>query len=46
MSQIIRSVETSTANMLKAERERYIQSLYIAGIITATEYSILKGELL
>ena len=46
MSQIIRSVETSTANMLKAEKERYIRELYIAGIITKTEYSILKGELL
>ena len=46
MSQIIYSIEQTTAKMLKTEKERYIHELYIAGIITATEYSILKGEVL
>lgn len=46
MSQIIHSIEQTTANMMKAERKRYITELYIAGLLTTTEYNILKGEIL
>lgn len=46
MSMIIRSIEQSTAKMLKAEKERFIHELYIAGIISKAEYEILKGEVL
>ena len=46
MSQMIHSIEQTTAKMMKTERERYITELYIAGIITATDYQILKGEIL
>ena len=42
MSQIIYSVEQTTANMMKSERERYIKDLYINGIITKQEYTILQ----
>lgn len=42
MSQIIYSVEQTTAKMLKSEKERYIKDLYMNGIITRKEYEILK----
>ena len=46
MSLMIKSVEQSTAKMLRAEKERFIQDLYNTGIITKEEYQILKGEIL
>lgn len=46
MSLMIKSVEQSTANMLKAEKARFIQDLYKTGIITKEEYIVLKGEIL
>lgn len=46
MSLMIKSIEASTANMLKAERERFIHDLYTTGILTKQEYEILRRELI
>ena len=45
MSLMIKSVEASKAKMLPTERARFIEDLYMTGIITKAEYEILRREL-
>lgn len=46
MSLMIKSIEQSTADMLKAEKERFLKTLLEDGIITTEEYSVLRKEII
>ena len=46
MSRIVYAIEQSTADMLKAEKERFLKALLEDGIITTEEYRVLRKEII